>query len=263
VPFVLGRDFTDADRAGAPLVAIVSEQFAANAWPNENPIGKRISVSGVRGEMRTVVGVVREISIAALSDRSRSAIYLPQRQYGEFKDLTMMVRARGDASLQTTALRRLLRALDRDLPIYDVRTLAQYRDDSMGKERTSSILIGVFGMLAMLLASIGVYAVMAFRVSERTREIGVRIALGALRHQVVALVVRKGLRLTAVGLGIGVVLGLGVSRLLSAVLPTASATDPVPFVAVALLLGGVAALASWLPARRAARVDPMEALRHD
>jgi len=263
VPLLLGRDFTDADRAGAPLVAIVSERFAATAWPNQNPIGKRLSVSGVRGEMRTVVGVVREVSIAALNDGAREAVYLPHRQYPAFKDLTMMVRARGDASQQADALRRMLRVLDRDLPIYDVRTLAQYRDDSMGKERTSTILIGIFGALAMLLASIGVYAVMAFRVSQRTREIGVRIALGALHHQVVGLIVGQGLRLTAVGLAVGVALGLGVSRLLTAILPTASGSDPVPFLGVALALGGVSALASWLPARRAARIDPMEALRHD
>jgi ABC-type antimicrobial peptide transport system permease subunit len=176
-------------------------------------------------------------------------------------DFTLLVRAFGDASQLAATLRREMRLLDPDLPLFGVQTLAQYRHDRMSESRLGSLLLGIFGGLALLLATIGVYAVMAFSVGQRTREIGVRVALGALERDVTALFVGKGMRLTTIGVVVGLALSAGVAKLLSSVFLGISATDVLPFTAVTVLLAGVATLASWIPARRAARVDPMEALR--
>jgi predicted permease len=263
IPVVRGRDFTAADNPSAPGVVIVSEQFARRAWGTDDPIGKRVSLSGAKGPYLTVIGVAREALLGGTTERNRPIVYAAQLQRPAVMDLTLLVRATGDAGQLAGALRRELAALDADLPVYGVQTLAQYRYDRLAESRLGSGLLGIFGSLALLLASVGVYAVIAFAVSQRTREIGVRVALGALQHEVVSLFLRQGMQLTMIGVGVGLVLSVGVAKLLSSLFLGVTPDDVSTALGVAAILTGVALLACWVPARRAAKVDPMEALRHE
>jgi putative ABC transport system permease protein len=263
IPFVRGRDFTPRDDARGEPVAIVSEGLARRAWPGVDPLGRRLSVEGVRGRYLTVVGVVREALVAGVSERVLPVVYVAQRQDPRTLDLTLLVRRNGDSRPLADPVRRALRAMDPHLPVYGVQTLAQYRSDRLDEIRLGSRLLSVFGMLALLLATVGVYAVMAFSVSQRTREVGVRVALGALQGQVIGLFVGEGMRLTAVGIGIGIALSAAVAKVLSSAFFGITAGDAITFAAVALLLSGVALTACWIPARRAAKVDPMRALRYE
>ena len=263
LPLVAGRDFARTDDKGSELVAIVSEDLAQTLWPHESPIGKRLSLNGRVGPFHTVIGVAKHSFMTDVGEGQSRTVYLAHLQQPGFSEISLLVRSHGDAAALASSVREIVRRLDRDLPIYSVQTMEQYRDDSLQKYRLSSTLLGLFGALALLLASLGVYGVMAFAVTQRTREIGVRVALGAMRHQVIGLFIGRGMRLASIGLAIGVLLSIGVTRLLASLLVVYSATDLVPFIGVLSLLGTVILLASWLPARRAARVDAMEALRHE
>jgi predicted permease len=263
IDLVGGRDFNDADARGGLPVAIVSESFAKRSWPNESAIGQRIALGDEKAPYLTIIGVARDAVMSDVSQRGETVVYVPQRQHAEIKSLTLIVRSTGDAGQLASALRREIRALDPALPVYGVETLAQFRDASLAKVRNASGALALCGALALTLAAIGIYGVMSFAVGRRRREIGIRVALGALHVEVVALFLRQGLRLTAAGLAIGLGLSLVVTRLLSAMLLGVTPTDMLTFVAVAALLGIVAQLAVWIPARRAARVDPMEALRQE
>jgi predicted permease len=264
LPLVRGRAFDPRDAAGAPRVAIVSEHLASRLWAGEDPLGKQLSIGGEDDDpFLTVVGVAREALVAGVRERSSSTVYLPRAQHAEILDLTLLVRARTGASQLSGAIRREIRALDPNLPVYGVRTLAEYRRAHMAESRQGSILLGVFGGLALFLASIGVYGVLAFAVSQRTREIGVRMALGARRGEVVGLFLREGIRRTLTGLAIGLAASLGVAQVLASVFLGVTPGDGVAFAGVAVLLLAVATVACWLPARRAARVSPMEALRYE
>jgi len=261
IPLARGRDFAAADRPGAEPVAIVSEEFARLAWPKTDPIGKRLSFGGPRDQFMTVVGVVRDAQTTGRMDRRWPAVYVPQMQRPSTLDLTMLVRRSRNAAELGPALRGLVRDLDRDLPVFGVQTLLQYRYERGAESRLGSMLLAIFGTLALLLATVGVYAVMAFSVGQRIREIGVRVALGAAGGTIATMFVRQALRLAAVGLTVGTVLSLGVAKLLSATFLGLSMTDAVPFAAGGALLAAAVVVASWIPARRAARVDPMIALR--
>jgi predicted permease len=263
IPIAHGRDFSMDDVPSSPGVAIVSEDFARRAWPEKNPLGQRVSLSGKDGPFLTVVGVAREALTMGVTERKRPIIYTAQRQNPRVLDLTVLVRSRTDATPLASSLRSIIRSLDPSLPVYDVQTLAQYRYDRGAESRLGSTLLAIFGGLALLLATIGVYAVLAFSVGQRTREIGVRVALGAVRGQIVALFVGEGLRLTAVGLVIGLVLSAGVAKVLSSLFLGLSVSDALSFIGAAFILVAAAVAASWIPAQRAARVDPMAALRHE
>jgi putative ABC transport system permease protein len=263
LPLVRGRDFDARDAAGAPGVAIVSAHLASRLWPGEDPLGKRLSIAGRRGPFLTTVGVAREALVAGVRERSSSTVYVPRAQRPEVADLTLLVRASGEASRLAGALRSEVRSLDPNLPVYGVKTLAQYRREHMAESRHGSTLLAVFGGLALLLASIGVYGVLAFAVSQRTREIGVRMALGAREREVVGLFLREGARRTMLGVAIGLALSVAVARLLASVFLGVTPGDAVAFAGVAGLLIAVATLACWVPARRAAKVDPMQALRYE
>jgi predicted permease len=263
IPVARGRDFTRDDRVGAEPVAIVSEDFARNAWPGGDAIGKRISTTGEKGQFATIVGVAREALTMGLDDRARPIVYLPQRQRSSWTNLTLLVRRNAPAAELGTAIRKVFRDLDKDLPIYDLQSLAQYRYDRGAESRMGSAMLSIFGSLALLLATIGVYAVMAFAVHQRTREIGVRVALGAARQQIVGMFVAEGARLALRGVVIGLVLSAVVAKLLASMFLGLALSDAITFAAGALVLGAAAVSASWIPARRAARVDPMVALRSE
>lgn len=263
IPIGRGRDFTRDDRAGTEPVAIVSEDFARTAWPGGEAIGKRISTNGERGPYMTVVGVAREALTMGLAERVRPIVYAPQAQSPKTTDLTLLVRRTSPAADLAVPLRKIVRELDRDLPLYAVQSLAQYRYDRGAESRMGTSLLSIFGSLALLLATIGVYAVMAFAVNQRTREIGVRVALGAARKQIIGLFVGEGVRLASIGLAIGLVLSVAVAKLLSSVFLGLSITDAFAFMAGAVVLAAAAVCAAWIPARRAARVDPMVALRSE
>ena len=263
IPLARGRDFAAADRAGSEPVAIVSEDFARQAWPSGDVIGKRVSTNGDRGPFMTVVGVAREALTMGLNERRRPIIYLAQAQHPKVTDLTLLVRRNGIAAELGAPVRKMFRELDRDLPLYDVQSLAQYRYDRGAESRMGSSLLTIFGSLALLLATIGVYAVMAFAVSQRTREIGVRVALGAARVQILQLFIGEGVRLASIGLGVGIVLSAVVAKALSSVFLGIAMSDAIPFAAGAIVLGSAAIFASWIPALRATRVDPMAALRSE
>lgn len=263
IPLTRGRDFADRDAVGSEAVTIVSEDLARTAWPGQDAVGKRISLEGVDGAYLTVVGVAREALTMGVSERRRPTVYLPQRQQPNVLDFTILVRAADDARPLARVIRETIAGLDRDVPVDGVQTLAQYRHDRTAEARLGSSLIAIFGALALLLATVGVYAVLAFSVSQRTKEIGIRMAVGAGRRQISSLVVREGMRLAMVGVVIGLVLGAGATKALSSVFLGVAPGDAIVFVTVAALLLSTALLATWLPARRAARVDPMQALRSE
>ena len=258
IPLIRGRDFDTNDVLNGMPVTIVSERLAERAWPGENPIGKRIRTNGA---MHTVVGVAAEAMTSGVRERQRPTVYVAQRQNPGTMDLTLLVRARSDASLLAATLRREIRALDGNLPVFGVQTLAEYRSGRMSEARIGSTLLVIFGGLALLLAAVGTYAVMAFSVGQRTREIGVRVALGAVERQVVGMFVRRGLRVTAIGACLGLGLAATMAKVLSSAFLGIVVKDVIPFVAVTALLLGVAGAATVLAARQAARVDPMTALR--
>ena len=263
LPIVRGRDFEPPDDKSAPAVAIVGERLARTMWPGQDPVGKRLSARGDEGPWLTVIGVAREVMLGGPTEAQRSVIYLPQLQYPSTKTLTALVRTSGEPGPLAEALRRTIRGMDANLPLYDVRSLAEYKRMKLSDRMNGVSILGGFGTLALLLASIGVYGVMAFSVIQRTREIGIRVALGAQRRDVVSLFVGRGMRLIMVGVVIGMALSVALSKLLQGMLFGLTPTDGATFLGVAALLGGVALLASWLPARRAARVDPMQALRYE
>jgi putative ABC transport system permease protein len=261
LPLIRGRDFAATDANGSPYVAIVSEDFANRAWPGSDPLGRRVSVTGKQGLFLTVVGVVRESALFGVGERKRAIVFRSHRQFPRARDLALLVRSAGDATALAQAVRAQVRSLDPTVPVYALQTLAQYRRDRLAEPALGSTLLAIVGAIALLLASIGVYAIIAFSVSQRTREIGVRVALGAAKSDVVRVFVREGVRLTAVGVAVGLLLSVGAVRLLASMFLGVSAFDAVIFAAIALVLTAVAAVAAWIPARRAASIDPMAALR--
>jgi len=261
LPLVRGRDFAATDVAGSPYVAIVSEDFARRAWPGADAIGKRFSATGKSGPFLTVIGVARESALFGVGERKRAIVFRSHLQVPRARDLVLLVRSSTDAAVLGPAIRSQLRSLDPSLPLHALQTLAQYRRDRLAEPALGSTLLAIVGAMALVLASVGVYAVVAFSVGQRAREIGVRVALGARHRQVIALFVREGVRLASIGVGVGLVLSAAAVKVLSAMFLGMTSLDFLIFAAIALLLAVVATAAAWLPARRAAQVDPMIALR--
>lgn len=258
---VSGRDFSEADVATSPPVAIVTERFAREQLGGK-ALGARLSTNGASGPWLTVVGVVRD-AVQALTAPAPNGVYVPLRQRPS-TGLTMLVRTRaGDASVLAPALRDAIRALDPALPVHRLETMARVREAATREQRGGATVLAIFGMLALVLAAIGLHGVMLFTVRQRTREIGIRMALGASRRAVVRMFVRRGLRLTAIGSAVGVIVALGAMQLLRSLLFGVAPTDAITFVAVSLLFLLVALVASWLPARRAALIDPVTAMRSE
>jgi predicted permease len=265
ITLLSGRDFNDADVEGAPAVAIVDESFARRFYPNEDPIGKRIKSGGPQSSRpwKTIVGVARSVRSQRLDISSPPQAYFPVFQEADaMYNMSFAVRA-GGAEPQALAqgVRAAAIAVDRNQPLFDVKPMRRIVADSIALKRLALLLLSVFAAVALALAAAGIYGVMSYAVTQRAREIGVRIALGASAADVLGLVVRQGLKLALCGVALGLVVALALTRLMEALLFGVSATDPLTFAGIALLLLIVALLACWIPARRATKVDPMIALR--
>jgi len=266
-PLISGRDFTPQDRASAPQVVIINETLARRYFPNGNALGKRLIFGAYRGspiplQHLEIVGVVTDSKYAELTEQTRPMMFLPLAQTYR-PEMRLHVRTAQDPAALIAAIRRETQKLDASLPVYNVRTLAGQKDRSLYNARLAATLLSVFGGLALLLASIGLYGVMAYVVGRRRREIGVRLALGAQQRDVFRLVLKEGMTLVAVGLALGLAGALTGTRLLTTFLYGVRPTDAATFISIALLLAVVALVANYLPARRAAHTDPMQALRHE
>jgi predicted permease len=265
IPVLRGRPIERRDLESATPVAVVSEGFARRHFNGEDPIGRGIFLQRNRSEdMRVeVVGVAADIAFDELGAEPRSHFYLPYTKSFEPFETTMALRAAGDPALVAPALRELLRGLDPNLPVFDLRTLEQVVEARLGTQRGLTGLVASFGALALSLAALGLYGLIAFTVAGRTREIGIRIALGAGEGQVTRYLLMDGARLVALGLAIGSLLALAVGRLIASAVSGTVAADPVTLIGVGVAMAAVALLATYLPARRGARVDPMVALRRE
>jgi predicted permease len=266
VPLLKGRAFTDQDDRTAPLVAIVSESFAKKFFPTEDPIGKRITPNGSvdPGDppVREIVGVVADMHLISLRLSPKPQIYLPEQQFA-IQGMSIFVRTQIDPQSLTAALRQAVSEIDKDVPVYRPRLLSDYRSQSIAQPRLNATLVGLFAAIALLLAAAGIFGVMSYSVTQRTQEIGIRLALGAQRGDVLGLVIGQGMRLVALGLGFGFVGVLASSRLLRSLLFGVGATDLPVMLSVGIVLAAVAFAACWFPALRASRVDPVTALRSE
>jgi predicted permease len=263
IPLLAGRQFTKQDDVRSSRVAIINETFAREGWPNQIPVGKFFK-SGLGDEPVEVIGVVRDAKEnGSLFYETTRVAYFPLAQERPCcsSEMTLLLRAVTKPELLIAAVRQEIHALDPNLPVYNVKTLEQYRRDQLFKERLRAALIGGFGLLALVLASLGLYGALSYSVAQRTQEIGVRMALGARTGDVLWLVVGDGIRLTAIGGALGLAGAFAAARVLKSMIYGVSPTDPQTFIVIPLLLTFVALLACWIPARRAARVDPMIALR--
>ena len=263
IPLVRGRKFTERDREGAPEVVIVNETMARRYWPNEDPLGKRINLGNPeQSPWRTVVGVIGDVRRGGLDKEPYPQMHAPLAQ-APYNTVAFVARTSGDPLALVPAVRRELAEQDRDLPLSSVRTMEQVLADSVARRRFQMLLIASFASIGLLLAGVGIYGVISYSVAQRRHEIGVRMALGARAPDILRLVVGQGLGLALAGVGVGLLAAFALTRVLASMLYGVSTTDPVTFVGVALLLAGVALLASYIPARRATKVDPMVALRYE
>jgi len=263
IPVIDGRGFSATDRLKARPVVTINRTMARRFWPNENPIGKRLNLGTAETpEFCEIIGVVGDVKHFGPDAESRPQIYISHLQ-SPAKWMSLIVRtARNPLSL-VAAARAELRAIDPAQPVYDIQTLDALVSQSIAPRRFAMLLLATFAMVALLLGAIGIYGVISYGVSKRTHEIGIRMALGARRHDVLGLVVRRGMKLALIGVGAGLAGALAASRVLQSLLFEVQPFDPLVFLLVTLTLTAVALLACWLPARRASKVDPMEALRHE
>src|SRR5262245_26124099 len=260
-----GRALQPSDDANAPPVVVINETMARGFWPNESPLGKRIQLlvgASQKGPLTEIVGVVRDVSLHQLNEETQPEAYYSQAQ-GPARTMSLVVRTATDPLALAAAVRREAQALDSAAPVFDVSTAEQTLGQTVAQPRFNLILLGLFAVVALLLASVGIYGVLANAVRRRTHEMGVRLALGARPGAVFRLVIRQGMGLTGAGIGIGLSGAFALTRYLESLLYEVKPTDPLTFGGVVLLLLGVALLGCWIPARRATKVDPLVALRCD
>ena len=261
VPLLAGRLFNETDRIETPKVVVISESAAKRFWPNDNPIGKRAAVyQGGFDTGAEVIGVVGDVRYSTIDSLPNPDAYVSYFQSPRFR-MMVFLKTAGDPSALAGPARQVIQEMVPDLPVYDIQTMESRVAVSSAHARFSAILLGIFAAIALALAIVGIYGVMTFTVSQRTREIGIRMALGADRAKVVRMVIGEGVVLAGIGVAIGVGLALVLTRVLSTFLYDTKPSDPVTYVGLVLLLGGTALTAAWIPARRAARVDPVEALK--
>lgn len=264
IPLVRGREFMDQDAPGAPGVVVINEAMARKYWPNADPVGKRITFSSDPDAERTVIGVAKNSKQHSVGEEPEPFAYLPLSQKMESWGLsgtTLIVRTDGDPKQLLRALSGEIRSLDPNLPVSGLETLREHLGAVLLPQRAGAKLLGLFGLLALVLAAVGIYGVVAYSAAQRTHEIGIRMALGARRRDALLIVLKWSLVSVAVGTALGLIAAFAATRVLSSFLYEISPTDPVAFLGAAALLGAIALFASYLPARHAARVDPMIALR--
>ncbi len=266
IPLLKGRYLSEQDKEESPPVMVISETMAKRYFPGEDPIGMRLKTGGCTEECdwTTIVGVVGDVKNEGLSAEIAPAMYRPFLQEAlNVRMMSLLLRTDGDPASMVAAVRREVNSIDPDLALADIKTMDQLMSESLGQSRYRGVLLGIFAIVALILAAVGIYGVIAYGVSQRTREIGIRIALGARRWDVFKLVVGHGMILSLIGVGIGVAVSLLLTRYLASLLYGVSSTDPLTFASIVLLLITVALLACSIPARRATRVDPMNALRQE
>ena len=264
IPLRSGRFFNEQDTSTSPKVVVIDEYMAQQLWPNQDPIGRRIHFGGIadKAPWQTVVGVVGRVKQYTLDSDSRIALYLPHTQYPT-RAMNVVLRSGADPATLASAVKQQIHELDNDLPLYNVRTMNQRLDESLARRRFSMLLLGLFACVALALATIGTYGVMAYLVNQGTREIGIRIALGATQRTIVRLIVWKGLALALCGIAFGLAGAFVLARLMRSLLFGVSPSDPLTFVLFSLILTLITLLASYIPAHRAARIDPIVSLRDE
>lgn len=261
IPLRRGRLFNEHDTEQAPRVAVVDEFMAEQMWPGQDALGKRFKFAGSdSAPWITVVGIVGRIKHEGLEAFSRICLYLPHQQFPR-REMFLVVRSERDPAALTSTIKQEIQKLDPDLPVYSVQTMGQRMEQSLGRRRFLMVLLALFAAVAMILATLGLYGMMAYQVSQGTREIGIRMALGATRPLILKLVVGQGMMLALAGVGLGVAGALALAGLMQSLLFGVAASDPLIFGLVASLLALIALLASYFPARRAAQVDPIVSLR--
>jgi putative ABC transport system permease protein len=260
-PLLRGRNFNDTDRAGGAQVAIINQTFARQFFQDKDPVGEELNLgTAAKPDWWRIVGVVGDVKAFGQDQPTHADIYRPFAQQ-PFPIIAFMIRTKTDPAAMMKAAEQTLWSVDPNLPVFKAITMDVLTEQSLAVRRASSVLVSAFAVLALMLACIGIYGVIAYAVTQRTQEIGVRMALGARRGDVLRLIMRFGLRLTLAGVAIGLIGALLATRLLASLLYEVSATDPLAFCVPAALLIVVTLLAAYLPARRAASIDPMRALR--
>jgi putative ABC transport system permease protein len=260
-----GRDFLESDTATSMPVTIINNAMAKKFWPNEDPLGKQLGPGSSLYPVATIIGIVANIKHLSMREQPGPEMYVPytQKVWPSLLTMEVVVRTRLDTATAARSIRNSIHRVDADLPITNVTTLTTLVNDSVAQPRFSMLLLDIFAGFALVLASVGIYGVISYSVMQRTREIGIRVALGASRLSVFKMILGQGARLAGVGIAIGVVTALAVTRTMASFLYGVQPADLWTFSAVCALLLGVALLACYLPARRATRVDPLVALRHE
>jgi predicted permease len=264
IPLVAGRDFTENDSPEAAKVVVISEKTARYFWPGQNPIGKRLKPGSTTSESpwREVVGIVKDVRQNDFIAEPKMQMYMAHEQVGSFAANAVVVRTQVDPLSLGTAVRKVVWGIDKDQPVSDIRSMEEIVSRAVARQRFSTMLLGIFATLALVLAAVGIYGVMSYSVAQRTREIGIRMALGAQRSDVLKMTVGQGLRLVIIGVGIGLAAAFVLTRVMASLLFGVSATDPLTFIIISLVLMAVALIASYIPALRATKVDPMVALHY-
>ena len=264
IPLVRGREFNDGDTLDTTRGVVIGEKTAKHYWPNQDPIGKRLKPGGTNDNetpWRTVIGVVKDVRQNDFIAEPKMQMYFSYKQVGQLVANALIVRTSVDPLSLASPVRNAIWSVDKDQPVANIDSMENIVAGAVARQRFSMLLLAIFAGLALVLAAVGIYGVMSYTVAQQTREIGIRIALGAKRRDVLRMTVKQALKLVGLGLLIGLPSAFILTRVMSSLLFGVSATDPITFVSISLVLTGVAMLASYIPALRATRVDPMVALR--
>jgi predicted permease len=261
IPLLKGRQFSDSDDKSAPAAIIINEALARRYWPDEEAIGQRLTV-GFEQAPRQIVGVVGNVKQTTLNAAPRPTMYMPHRQRPT-GGMTIVIRANGDPASLSQVARTQIHSVDPSIPVTNIRTMNEVFAASIAQQRFAMLLVGLFGVLALVLATIGIYGVMSYSVTQRTHEIGLRMALGAQRTDVLRLILQHGILVSLLGVVVGVAASFGLTRVMSSLLFEVTPTDTIIFATVGFGTLAIGAFATYLPAWRATRVDPLLALRYE